>query len=71
MRESNKFGNFDDKRGKLGDLLVYRLAADSFFHLYNDRFLGFLSALLQYNYSCLLVSDKRKVQKHLKIFNHG
>ena len=65
------FGNFDYKRRKLGDLLVYRPAAGSFFHMCNDRFLGFLSALFQYNYSCLLVSDKGKRQKHLKIFSHS
>ena len=36
IRESNKFGNFDNKIRKFGDLLVYRPAAGSFFHLYND-----------------------------------
>ena len=70
-RESNEFGNVDGNRMKLCDLLVYRPAAGSFLHLYNDRFLGFLSVLFQYNYSCLLVRDKRKVQIHLKIFSHS
>ena len=47
MRKRNEFGNFDDKRRKFGDPLVYRPAAFSFFFFryHNDLFLTFFSAL--------------------------
>ena len=34
MRKRNEFGNFDDKRKKFGDPLVYRPAAFSFFFFF-------------------------------------
>ena len=67
VRESNEFGNFDDKRRKLGDLLVYRPAAGSFFRICTTTVsYAFCLPFLSISLSCLLVSDKRKVQKHFK-----
>ena len=66
MRKRNEFSNFDDKRRKFGDPLVYRPAAFLFARYHNDRFLTFFDALAPYKYSCLYGKQWDKDAKAIK-----
>ena len=71
MRKRNAFGNFDEKRRKFGDPLVYCTAAFFFSFFVITTTVSFFSALAPYKHSWLLVSNGTKMQKQLKIFSRS